>query len=306
MFAWALWSGPGRRLRAGCSRPRLPATRPPTSDRPELAETACASSASSSSSARRGRSSCGNQVEPARAVGGLGDRLRRDRANPGAAQMTIDPTENQCDWTATPSSPVAGSRATIEYVPRRIPPRPQLRADRDVRAQRVQLPEELYGHLLYSTLAWSGRSSAPRSATRSREPRRRRGHRGPGQPRPAPSPGRSGSLAVARRRLQPAHACAHPHDGPGGHVALSGGTHHRPESHFESTARSLRACRSAPEGALSEESLSQPRAGRPAPRPLRACPPPCRPPARSPDDRRRCHPRAPRTPSRWSRPGSAW
>ena len=33
---------------------------------------------------------------------------------PGRAQGTIGPTENQCDCTATPSSPVAGSRATIE------------------------------------------------------------------------------------------------------------------------------------------------------------------------------------------------
>src|SRR4051794_2207866 len=38
---------------------------------------------------------------------------------PGCAQVTIEPTENQCDWTAAPSSPVPGSRATIEYVPRR-------------------------------------------------------------------------------------------------------------------------------------------------------------------------------------------
>jgi methylated-DNA-protein-cysteine methyltransferase related protein len=38
---------------------------------------------------------------------------------PGRAQVTIDPTENQCDCTAAPSSPVSGSRATIEYVPLR-------------------------------------------------------------------------------------------------------------------------------------------------------------------------------------------
>ena len=38
---------------------------------------------------------------------------------PGSAHETIDPTENQCDWAAAPSSPVPGSRATIEYVPRR-------------------------------------------------------------------------------------------------------------------------------------------------------------------------------------------
>jgi alkylated DNA nucleotide flippase Atl1 len=38
---------------------------------------------------------------------------------PARAHVTIDPTENQCDWTAAPSSPVSGSRATIEYVPQR-------------------------------------------------------------------------------------------------------------------------------------------------------------------------------------------
>src|SRR6188474_268255 len=35
---------------------------------------------------------------------------------PASAQATIGPTENQCDCTATPNSPVAGSRATIENV----------------------------------------------------------------------------------------------------------------------------------------------------------------------------------------------
>src|SRR4051794_19791745 len=39
---------------------------------------------------------------------------------PARAHETTEPTENQCDWTATPSSPVAGSRATMEYVPLRI------------------------------------------------------------------------------------------------------------------------------------------------------------------------------------------
>ncbi|MBK9968673.1 MAG: hypothetical protein IPP07_28940 [Holophagales bacterium] len=33
---------------------------------------------------------------------------------PASAHGTSAPTENQCDWTATPSCPVAGSRATIE------------------------------------------------------------------------------------------------------------------------------------------------------------------------------------------------
>ena len=33
---------------------------------------------------------------------------------PASAQGTVEPTENQCDCTATPSSPVSGSRATME------------------------------------------------------------------------------------------------------------------------------------------------------------------------------------------------
>ena len=33
---------------------------------------------------------------------------------PASAQVTLPPTENQWLWTATPISPVAASRATIE------------------------------------------------------------------------------------------------------------------------------------------------------------------------------------------------
>jgi hypothetical protein len=33
---------------------------------------------------------------------------------PGSAHVTIDPTQNQCDCTATPSWPLSSSRATIE------------------------------------------------------------------------------------------------------------------------------------------------------------------------------------------------
>ena len=35
---------------------------------------------------------------------------------PASAHVTTEPTENQCDCTATPISPVAASRATIEKV----------------------------------------------------------------------------------------------------------------------------------------------------------------------------------------------
>src|SRR5215212_915571 len=35
---------------------------------------------------------------------------------PASAHAPFEPTENQCDWTATPISPVAGSRAPLEKV----------------------------------------------------------------------------------------------------------------------------------------------------------------------------------------------
>src|SRR5512143_422718 len=35
---------------------------------------------------------------------------------PGSAHATDAPTENQCDWTATPICPLAESRATMEKV----------------------------------------------------------------------------------------------------------------------------------------------------------------------------------------------
>src|SRR3954465_135946 len=42
---------------------------------------------------------------------------------PGRSHGTTLPTENQCDWTAKPSSSVSASRAPMEYVPgRRTPP----------------------------------------------------------------------------------------------------------------------------------------------------------------------------------------
>ena len=43
-----------------------------------------------------------HQVQPARPVRGIDERLRRDRADPGSAQVTPAPTVNQCDCTATP------------------------------------------------------------------------------------------------------------------------------------------------------------------------------------------------------------
>jgi hypothetical protein len=57
-----------------------------------------------------------HQLEPELAVARIHERLRRDHADAASAQGTTEPTLNQCDCTATPNCPVAGSRATIENV----------------------------------------------------------------------------------------------------------------------------------------------------------------------------------------------
>src|SRR4051812_23512410 len=61
-----------------------------------------------------GRDARRQEVEHAGAVRRLADRLGRDRADARARHETTDPTLNQCDWTATPTSPDWGSRATME------------------------------------------------------------------------------------------------------------------------------------------------------------------------------------------------
>ena len=118
MFAWQVkpsppaWPANGDAARAGVRRDVAARV-----DDGDLAERRPASSAATSARERR-RAALARlpaRSSSARAVGGLGDRLRRDRADARRAPTgTIEPTENQCDWTATPSSPVAGSRATIE------------------------------------------------------------------------------------------------------------------------------------------------------------------------------------------------
>src|SRR4051812_15566877 len=51
--------------------------------------------------------------------------------SPARSHGTTEPTENQCDCTATPRSSVSGSRATMEYVPmRRTTPIMTPRAER--------------------------------------------------------------------------------------------------------------------------------------------------------------------------------
>src|SRR3954467_11031625 len=60
---------------------------------------------------------------------------------PGRSHGTTEPTENQCDWTATPSSSVSGSRATMEYVPGRRTERIMTPRAERVRARVRAVPE---------------------------------------------------------------------------------------------------------------------------------------------------------------------
>src|SRR3954452_21215143 len=48
---------------------------------------------------------------------GTGTDCVAAQPTPARSHGTTDPTENQCDCTATPRSSVSGSRATMEYVP---------------------------------------------------------------------------------------------------------------------------------------------------------------------------------------------
>ncbi len=61
------------------------------------------------------RCSAGEQLEPARAVAPLGERLRRHRADPRERPGTEADAE-RARLYATPSSPLFSSRPTIEYV----------------------------------------------------------------------------------------------------------------------------------------------------------------------------------------------
>ena len=53
------------------------------------------------------------RARPGRAPGSTTDWVAT-APTPGRAQVHSEPTENQCDCTAAPSSPDSGSRATIE------------------------------------------------------------------------------------------------------------------------------------------------------------------------------------------------
>src|SRR6185312_9982622 len=117
MFAWqetsspVLWPANGIALEPVCTATRPEASRTATWRPAEPGSSATSRSRASPADAPdRIRSSAYGPYE------GWTLAWVATAPTPGSAHGTIGPTENQCDWTATPSSPVAGSRATIEYV----------------------------------------------------------------------------------------------------------------------------------------------------------------------------------------------
>ena len=100
-----------------------------TAPRPAASTTATCRMCALSSTASRSRSAASGAAPPPSASSSRGPYAGSatdcvaTAPTPARAQLTTEPTENQCDCTATPSSPDAGSRATIEYVPNRIAPR---------------------------------------------------------------------------------------------------------------------------------------------------------------------------------------
>src|SRR4029077_5549932 len=74
------------------------------------------SSARSASSAASGASPCPSSSSPRQPYRRSVNDCVAIAPTPGRAHGTAAPVLNACDCTATPSSPVEGSRATIEYV----------------------------------------------------------------------------------------------------------------------------------------------------------------------------------------------
>jgi hypothetical protein len=62
---------------------------------------------------RSSRSEVGGYLADSAAAGSTVDWVAT-APTPASAQLTSEPTPKKCDWTATPSSPLDRSRATIE------------------------------------------------------------------------------------------------------------------------------------------------------------------------------------------------
>ena len=115
MLAWQLQWAPTCWPASGMqSAPVWAAARPAPSTTPTCRSGASGSGASTAASASSALSPrCSRSSARGPWAGSTTDCVAT-APTPGHAQMQSEPTENQCDCTAAPSSPVAGSRATIE------------------------------------------------------------------------------------------------------------------------------------------------------------------------------------------------
>ena len=99
------------------SAPVWTATRPAASTMPTWRTAASSSGPSSAASASGAASPAASRSSPCGPWPGSTTDCVATAPIPGRAQMQSEPTENQCECTAAPCSPVSGSKATIEYVP---------------------------------------------------------------------------------------------------------------------------------------------------------------------------------------------
>ncbi len=115
MLAWQVQCAPGASPAHGMqSAPVWTATPPCASTTPTWRTAASPSSASSAPSASAALSPAARRSSVRGPYAGSTTDCVATAPTPGRPQMHSEPTENQCDWTAAPSSPVSGSRATIE------------------------------------------------------------------------------------------------------------------------------------------------------------------------------------------------
>ena len=96
------------------SAPVWTATRPAASTIPTWRTAASASAPSRPSSAAAAPAPAASRSSPCGPWAGSTTDCVATAPTPGRAQMHSEPTENQCECTAAPCSPVAGSKATIE------------------------------------------------------------------------------------------------------------------------------------------------------------------------------------------------
>src|SRR5512139_1100477 len=96
--------------------PVCDATRPSASTKPSWRVACCGSAAVSCAIASAGGTPSRMSARPFGPYDGSANAWVATAPTPGSAHVTMLPTENQCDCTATPRSPVIGSRATIENV----------------------------------------------------------------------------------------------------------------------------------------------------------------------------------------------